>query len=40
MEHGEIESLLAFFEYYNLDIIISVGYHVNSICGTQFRIWN
>jgi hypothetical protein len=26
-------------EYYNLDIIISVGYRVNSKQGTQFRIW-
>jgi hypothetical protein len=25
--------------YYNLDIIISVGYRVNSKRGTQFRIW-
>jgi len=25
--------------YYNLDIIISVGYRVNSHRGTQFRIW-
>ncbi len=25
--------------YYNLDVIISVGYRVNSIRGTQFRIW-
>lgn len=24
---------------YNLDAIISVGYRVNSIKGTQFRIW-
>src|ERR1700754_992032 len=24
---------------YNLDVIISVGYRVNSIKGTQFRIW-
>jgi len=24
---------------YNLDMIISVGYRVNSIQGTQFRIW-
>jgi hypothetical protein len=24
---------------YNLDAIISVGYRVNSIRGTQFRIW-
>ena len=26
-------------EYYNLDAIISVGYRVNSLKGTQFRIW-
>jgi hypothetical protein len=26
-------------QYYNLDIIISVGYRVNSKRGTQFRIW-
>lgn len=26
-------------EHYNLDVIISVGYRVNSIRGTQFRIW-
>lgn len=26
-------------EYYNLDMIISVGYRVNSMRGTQFRIW-
>ncbi len=26
-------------EFYNLDMIISVGYRVNSKCGTQFRIW-
>ncbi len=25
--------------YYNLDVIISVGYRVNSQKGTQFRIW-
>ncbi len=25
--------------YYNLDMVISVGYRVNSIRGTQFRIW-
>ena len=25
--------------YYNLDVIISVGYRVNSIKGTQFRRW-
>lgn len=26
-------------EYYNLDIIISVGYRVKSIQGTRFRQW-
>ena len=26
-------------DFYNLDMIISVGYRVNSIRGTQFRIW-
>lgn len=26
-------------DYYNLDIIISVGYRVKSLRGTQFRIW-
>lgn len=25
--------------YYNLDVILSVGYRVNSMRGTQFRIW-
>lgn len=25
--------------FYNLDVIISVGYRVKSIRGTQFRIW-
>ncbi len=27
-------------EYYNLDVIISVGYRVKSKQGTQFRIWS
>lgn len=26
-------------EHYNLDVIISVGYRVSSLRGTQFRIW-
>ena len=26
-------------EYYNLDVIISVGYRVKSVTGTHFRIW-
>lgn len=25
--------------YYNLDVVISVGYRVKSVRGTQFRIW-
>lgn len=28
-----------FVKYYNLDVIISVGYRVKSLRGTQFRIW-
>ncbi len=27
-------------EYYNLDVIISVGYRVKSIEGTRFRQWS
>jgi hypothetical protein len=26
-------------EYFNLDVIISVGYRVKSRRGTQFRVW-
>lgn len=26
-------------EHYNLDVIISVGYRIKSLRGTQFRIW-
>jgi len=26
-------------DLYNLDVIIGVGYRVNSMRGTQFRIW-
>jgi hypothetical protein len=26
-------------KYYNLDVIISIGYRVKSLQGTQFRIW-
>jgi hypothetical protein len=37
MEGGrQIERQL---DYYNLDVIISVGYRVKSTQGTQFRIW-
>lgn len=47
----EAESVLAKFaytasdgktyqvDYYNLDVIISVGYRVKSVQGTKFRIW-
>jgi hypothetical protein len=26
-------------EYYNLDLVLSVGYRVNSVKATQFRRW-
>jgi hypothetical protein len=26
-------------KFYNLDVIISIGYRINSLRGTQFRIW-
>ncbi|MBN2685349.1 MAG: virulence protein RhuM/Fic/DOC family protein [Pontiellaceae bacterium] len=39
--HGAIEGKTQSkqVEYYNLDVIISVGYRVKSNQGTQFRIW-
>lgn len=39
--HGAIEGKTQSKEvhYYNLDVIISVGYRVKSQQGTQFRIW-
>ena len=33
---GEVEELV---DFYNLDMIISVGYRVNSAKATKFRIW-
>ena len=33
---GEVQELI---EFYNLDAIISVGYRVNSVKATHFRIW-
>ena len=33
---GEVKELI---EFYNLDAIISVGYRVNSVKATHFRIW-
>jgi len=40
-KHGAIEGKIQSREvkYYNLDVIISVGYRVKSQQGTQFRIW-
>lgn len=29
----------AIYYYYSLDVIISAGYRVKSVRGTQFRIW-
>lgn len=39
--HGRTEGSTQYIptNYYNLDAIISVGYRVNSIQATQFRIW-
>lgn len=38
--HKEGERQVArYVEHYNLDVIISVGYRVSSLRGTQFRIW-
>ncbi len=40
-QHGAIQNKTqtSYTNYYNLDAIISVGYRVNSIQATQFRIW-
>ena len=40
-QHGAIEgkTQTSTLKLYNLDVIISVGYRVKSIRGTQFRIW-
>lgn len=40
-QHGAIAGKLQekAVKYYNLDVIISVGYRVKSIQGTRFRIW-
>jgi hypothetical protein len=39
--HGAIEgkTQATSVKHYNLDVIISVGYRVKSLQGTQFRIW-
>jgi len=40
-QHGAIKgkTQTTLTEFYNLDVIISVGYRVKSKQGTQFRIW-
>ena len=40
-QHGAVKgkTQIKNVEYYNLDVIISVGYRVKSQQGTQFRIW-
>jgi hypothetical protein len=40
-KHGAIKGKTqeSIVKYYNLDTIISVGYRVKSVQGTQFRIW-
>jgi hypothetical protein len=40
-QHGAIQGKTqeVSVKYYNLDVIISVGYRVKSLQGTQFRIW-
>ncbi len=40
-QHGAIEgkTQVVSVKLYNLDVIISVGYRVKSLRGTQFRIW-
>ena len=36
---GKDRKTIVSIKYYNLDVIISVGYRVNSIVGIQFRKW-
>ena len=40
-QHGAIEGKTQekSVKHYNLDVVISVGYRVKSVQGTQFRIW-
>jgi len=39
VQNEGVRSVTRKLEYFNLDVIISVGYRVNSMRGTQFRIW-
>ncbi len=40
-KHGAIEGKFQenLTNFYNLDVIISIGYRVKSLRGTQFRMW-
>ncbi len=39
LEHTAADGKIYKTKFYNLDVIISVGYRVNSKRATQFRIW-
>jgi prophage maintenance system killer protein/DNA-binding CsgD family transcriptional regulator len=39
LEHTAVDGKIYQTKFYNLDVIISVGYRVNSQKATQFRIW-
>ncbi len=39
LEHAAVDGKIYKTQFYNLDVIISVGYRVNSRRATQFRIW-
>jgi hypothetical protein len=39
VQHEGGREVVREIEYFNLDVILSVGYRVNSKRGTQFRIW-
>lgn len=38
-QHTALDGKSYSVNFYNLDVIISVGYRVKSLRGTQFRIW-
>ena len=39
MEHTTVDGKKYKTQFYNMDAIISVGYRINSVLDTQFRIW-
>jgi len=39
LEHTAVDGKIYKTQFYNLDVIISIGYRVNSKQATQFRIW-